>query len=462
MSQNGHEIRVGIAVCTPIPFVRNSSGGLVKDKLSVDWHRARMGMGVPTNIIMCELAVDGKEVGEARDYAVKTAQSQTRKPEFLFFIDYDVIIPYDALTKLLMRARSFPDHDIIAGVYCSKSSVPEPLIYKRNGEGPYWDWTVGDLVFDLASVHMGCTLIRMSLFDRLGDAPWFVTQNTRQMLDGYLSSVRGTEDIYFCDHARSEADAKIMVDTSVLCGHQDGDGTIFGLLPDSPPMKRCKWHPHQRNEHAEEKKAIDIGAGGERRQWDGYKTYTTDIRKVAGVDYVMDSLAMNLPDEEFDLVASSHHLEHIPRWRQEDIWREMFRILKPGGTMEHTVPNVVWAANHLVDGHEDVHVHNVLYGAQEQHGYERELNTHFFGYTPVNAKALAEGAGLVDVEIVTYRDDPVLGYNMVVKGRKPTVEDLDLTVSDEMVSFANDKGTAMLIAAAECPSSVTQGRVTYR
>ena len=116
--QNSHEVRVGVAVCTPIPFVRNSLGILVKDKISVDWHRARMGMGTPTNIVMCELAVDGKEVGEARDCAVKTAQTQPRKPEFLFFIDYDVLVPHDALTKLLMRARSFPKYDIVAGVYC--------------------------------------------------------------------------------------------------------------------------------------------------------------------------------------------------------------------------------------------------------------------------------------------------------------------------------------------------------
>ena len=443
-----HEVRLGIAVCTPIPFVRNTSGVLVKDKISVDWHRARMGMGIPTNIVMCELAVDGKEVGEARDAAVVLTMSQPRKPEFLFFVDYDVLLPHDALTKLMVRARSFPEYDIFAGVYCSKASTPEPLIYMRDGEGPYWDWAVGDLLFDLASVHMGCTLIRMSLFDRMPEKPWFVTRNEITNENGYLKSVRGTEDIYFCDLARREADAKIMVDTSVLCAHQDGEGTVYGLLPDSPPIKRCKWHPAKRDEHAEELKVLDIGAGGTRREWDGYQTYTTDLRKMAGVDYVMDTLSLNLPDDEYDMVASSHHLEHIPRWRQEEMWRETCRVLKPGGIVEHIVPNITWAANHLIDGHEDVHVHNVLYGAQEEHGYDRDLNTHYFGYTPDNAKALAEGAGLIDVTVETYKDDPGLGYNMVIKGRKPSSEEVefpDLPELDETVSMDNGQATARFI-----------------
>lgn len=414
-----HEVRLGIAVCTPIPFVRNSKGELVKDHVSIDWHRARMGMGIPTNVVMCELAVDGKEVGVARDTAVRTAFDQQRVPEFLFFLDYDVLIPHDALTKLLYRARSFPDYDIFAGVYCSKSTLPEPLVYQRDGEGPYWDWTLGDLLFDMASVHMGCTLIRMSLFDRLGDGPWFVTQNHREVKDGRLVTNRGTEDIYFCNRAREEAGARIMVDTSVLCGHQDRDGVTYGLLPDSPPMQRAHWHHHNRDKYADEKKALDLGCGKETRAWDGYRTYRADIRKLPGIDYVMDTLAMNLPNESFDMVASSHHLEHFGRFDQERLWAEMFRVLKPGGTMEHVVPNIDWAAFHIVDGHEDMHVHNVLYGAQESHQYERELNTHFFGYTPRNARALAEGCGLVDVTVETWKDTPDLGYNMIVRGRKP-------------------------------------------
>jgi hypothetical protein len=97
----------------------------------------------------------------------------------------------------------------------------------------------------------------------------------------------------------------------------------------------------------------------------------------------------------------------------------MFRILKPGGLMEHIVPNIEWAAWKVMDGQIDDHTYNVLYGAQEAHDYERGLNTHFFGYTPQIARALAEQAGLVDVKVDDYKRREELGYNLIVSGRKP-------------------------------------------
>ena len=165
--------------------------------------------------------------------------------------------------------------------------------------------------------------------------------------------------------------------------------------------------------------ALDIGAGGTRRAWPGYDTYTTDIRGDTKPDYVQDSRDLTLPHDHFDLVASSHHLEHIGRWDQERVWGEMFKICKPGGKIEHYVPNVQWSAAKIMSDEIDEHVMNVLYGAQEAHGYERIFNTHFFGYTAVIGKALAEAAGFVDVTTEDWRQNPNLGYNLIIRGRKP-------------------------------------------
>jgi SAM-dependent methyltransferase len=167
------------------------------------------------------------------------------------------------------------------------------------------------------------------------------------------------------------------------------------------------------------KLALDIGAGGTRRQWPGHKTYTTDVRPETKPDYVQDMRLLNLPDEHYDLIASSHSLEHVGRWDQEAVWREMARVLKPGGRMEHIVPSLDWAAAKIKDGKVDSHTLNVLYGAQEAHGYAREWNVHYFGYTKAIACALAEQAGLVDVVCRDWRDDEKLSYNLVITGRKP-------------------------------------------
>lgn len=439
-----HVVRVGVVVCTPIPFVQTRDGRLVHDTISPLWHRHRVNLSWPTNFNVVEMYADGMEVGAARNSTILKALEMDPQPEFVFFLDYDVLPASDAVTKLIYRARHFPDFDIFAGVYCNKwSNPPEPLVYKGQGGGAYWDWTIGDLLTDgISGVHMGCTLVRTSAFKNIPntpDDPWFKTVNETKMEDGLLKLSRGTEDLYFCKKA-VDAGCKILVDTSVLAGHIDKNtGLIFGLPFDSGPVTRARWMASFGSKNGgvgqllqegdkitsadfDEKKALDIGAGGTRREWPGYRTYTTDIRE-GTADYIQDSRFLNLPDNHFDMVASSHHLEHIGRWDQEAVWQQIYRVCKPGGLIEHIVPDIGWAATKIANAEvPDEHVYNVLYGAQEAHGYERNFNTHYFGYTKVIGKALAEKAGFVDVACKNWQDDPSLGYNLIITGRKPDPE----------------------------------------
>lgn len=719
-----HAVRIGLAFCTPIPFVRAANGQYVPERITIDWHRRRMAISLPTNFNVIDLHCDGMEVGDARNAAVLRALEHPRKPEFIFFLDYDVLPEFDAVTKLIFRARHFPDYDIFAGVYVAKYMNPgEPLIYKGDGQGPFWDYAMGDLITEgVTGVHMGCTLIRMSAFEKVPatlEEPWFKTVNEKRIEDGVLHSVRGTEDLYFCNKA-VQAGCKILVDTSVMCGHIDhATGQIYGLTRDSNPIRRAHWLPgtgepgsQQASDGEHEKLALDLGAGDMRREWPGYRVYTTDLRANVGADYVQDTRCLNLPDNHFDLVAcappgqrvltprgwhpietivtgdivlgrtgwvrvlnnfsrpfsgsvfrieaaecrlevtgnhpiatplqwlkadqfretekvfavpsevqpakfvdrshiasiitrassftpidaspvavkdslatesgdelglptfpsqirqtapqenlsdlktrmngnsprllapasnrlhgsetvsdsefgqnltkgsqdveiavgdldngrddrsfvdldrnvaltvddpgevspigvlclvahvdkvselhhvgevynletqdgtfflegllthnSSHHLEHIPRWEQEQAWAEIFRVTKRGGQIEHVVPDLTWAAAKIHDGHVDEHVMNVLYGAQEAHGYERTLNLHYFGYTPELAKELAERAGFVDVETRNWRQDETLGYNLIITGRKPAAAE----ISTEDLSCPTP-------AQPECPS----------
>jgi len=422
--------RNSVAICTPIPF---EAGTRRLERVRVEWHRARQSIALPTCFNFQEIVADGMEVGEARSFAVEKVLKQENVPDFLFWLDYDVLPSFDCLTKLFYRAKCFPDYDIFAGVYCSKGSPPEPLVYMEQGAGPYWDWAVGDLLFDVHGVHSGLTLVRTSLYrrmiDREPDRDVYLTTGKQYVKDGRLCTASGTEDLFFCRRAVDDYGAKILVDTSVLAGHVDNrTGQIFALLHDSPPIRRCHYMKARTSReaaevHAVEKRALDLGAGTRRREWPGHKTITTDLRPEASPDYVMDSRKLNLPDDDFDLVASCHHLEHIGRWDQETVWQEMARVLKPGGSMEHIVPSLEWAAAHIANGDVDESVFNVLFGAQEAQGYSRELNLHLFGYTKAIARAMAEDvAGLVDVDVRDWRDDDSLGLNLVIRGRKPEAE----------------------------------------
>ncbi len=422
--------KISLAICSPHRAVKLPNGQVIVDTVTIQWHRARTALGLPTNCNFVEFFADGMEIGVARDGVTRRVLQHDPTPEFLFFLDDDVLPDHDALTKLFFRLRTMPDYDVAAGVYCCKWQVPsDPLIYTDYGQGGYWDWAVGDLLtteqHGIKATHMGLTLIRTSLFQRMldqgvikGDEPFFKTVNEVERVNGVMKSRQGTEDLYFYALAE-KAGCKIIVDTSVLAGHIDKrTGVTWGLPEDSPPVQRARWLQNKDKE-PDTKLALDLGAGGHKRSWPGHKTYTTDIRADAKPDYVQDTLWLNLPSGHFDLVASSHHLEHIGRWDQERAWGEVWRVCKPGGSIEHIVPSLEWAAHKIADGCVDEHVLNVLYGAQEQHGYARQYNLHYFGYTKDIAVALAEQAGFVGVTCEDWRDTPSLGYNLVIRGNKP-------------------------------------------
>lgn len=425
------ECKVGVAMATPIPYVRSPAGKLVASQVSMPWHRHRMGLVLPTNYNSIEILVEGLEVGDARNQVVDRILAASPRPRYLFFLDYDVLPPADAVKKLIYRAEHFPDHDIFAGVYCCKSIPAEPLIYAGDGHGPFWDWSIGDLLLEgITGVHMGLTLIRVDLFERIERKDgWFKTvHEVETSPEGVPLTHIGTEDLYFCRRAREEAGAKILVDTSVIAGHYDwSNDLVYGLPLDCEPVLRCPWMdtPAKRQQDDSLLKALDIGAGDTRRQWDGHRTWTTDIRADVHPDHVMHSLDLTLPPDFYDLVASSHHFEHFGRWEQERLWAQVFRVTKPGGRIEIVVPNLDWAAATIQDAErgdsDDAYEHalNVLYGAQEAHGYARDLNTHYFGYTARIGKALAEQAGFTDVTTESWREHPEHGYNLIIRGTKP-------------------------------------------
>ncbi len=240
-----------LVISTPCPVVPNGAGGVKLDAITMHWHRHRMALNVPYGYNAAELACDGFEVGDARNRVVERCR-QTGA-DWLLFIDYDVLVPPFAFKQLMYRTVTHPEYDVFAGVYCVKEHPTIPIIYRHWGEGPCWDWTIGDVLENVVGVPMGCTLLRLSLFDRLPNTPekpWFKTHDLSDgnPLDDSTEGldVRGTvtEDLWFCKRAVEEAGCKILVDTRVICGHiNTATGEIFNLPEDCPPVKRAGIKP---------------------------------------------------------------------------------------------------------------------------------------------------------------------------------------------------------------------------
>ncbi len=95
-----------------------------------------------------------------------------------------------------------------------------------------------------------------------------------------------------------------------------------------------------------QKRCLEIGSGKNRIK--GFETL--DISPGRNIDYVIDaSKKLPFKNDTFDIVYTSHILEHIPWYQVEDTLKEWVRILKPAGQLEIWVPNGLKICKVLVD-----------------------------------------------------------------------------------------------------------------
>lgn len=83
-------------------------------------------------------------------------------------------------------------------------------------------------------------------------------------------------------------------------------------------------------------KNLYLGAGKDRKE--GF--INVDIYPFPGIDVVAD-ITKGLPmfeDSSVDLIYSQDFLEHLPQESKIFVMNEMWRVLKDGGIMDHTIP----------------------------------------------------------------------------------------------------------------------------
>lgn len=169
-----------------------------------------------------------------RGYDVATARNRIAEraidadAEYVLTVDNDVVLPEDALLKLLEDPK-----DICLGFYAHRGNDNlyhgRTCICKlRDGNGvPYYnyplesEYTAGEMR-DMAEagekkilIHgggMGCALIRTDVF-RKAPYPWYDWVNYGDANRGMLS-----EDLYFCELSRRYG-YEVYADVRVGCGH---------------------------------------------------------------------------------------------------------------------------------------------------------------------------------------------------------------------------------------------------
>lgn len=225
-----------LAICTPIPFIKQEDY-VRMGPITPQWHRCRMNIAQPMGYNVAELYMDGLDVDEARNRAVELAIEH--KYRYMFFLDWDVLVPATVLRKLVYLADTNPDRYVFGGIYPPKQMPAEPILWRKEyGCGISWDWKVGDIINDAVGIGCGMMLIRLSVFEKLSK-PWFKTEEHYVARgDGTEIMEKSTEDLYFCKKVIEETGKHIMVDASLIGKHIDNfTGCLYELDKNTPPFR---------------------------------------------------------------------------------------------------------------------------------------------------------------------------------------------------------------------------------
>jgi predicted SAM-dependent methyltransferase len=256
------------------------------------------------------------------------------------------------------------------------------MVFRGNGAGPYWDWKVGE-VFDCSGVGMGCALIRVDALKTI-EKPYFKTvDSVEAYMDGINQAEAWTEDLYFTDKL-TKAGWNIIADGGLLPDHWDAKThTAYNLPSHAKPLQRPGVEPGT-------KKIVDLGSGPMDVSYktDEGKVLRVDIREDVKPDYRCDLRILPFGNKEFDIVFSSHTLEHFSRSEVGKVLDEWIRIMKDDGELRLVLPNLAWAAQHILNKEIDNDVMNVLYGAQSY-----DENFHRCGFIPQTVEQLLAERG---------------------------------------------------------------------
>jgi SAM-dependent methyltransferase len=148
-------------------------------------------------------------------------------------------------------------------------------------------------------------------------------------------------------------------------------------------------------------------------------TVSFDIREDMRPDVVCDVRYLPVPNETFDIVFSSHTLEHFGWVSVDKVLKEWSRVLKVGGELRIVVPNMRHVAKRFAEDRVLPTDFWVVWGEQD---YPK--NFHGVGFTPNILRDLVASIGVYDPDSIQIREGEFEGppnpnsWNLQVKATK--------------------------------------------
>lgn len=189
---------------------------------------ALMGLIAPPNQGVVRFFIEGMEVGEAYNWAVRAILENPGLQNFKYMltVEEDNLPPPDGLLKLIATIAD-PKWSAVGGLYYTKGEEGVAQIWGDPTDVINFrpQVPIPNTVQETHGLGMGFTLFDLNVFrDDKIPSPWFKTQAEWSPETG---SAVGTQDLYFCKNARV-AGHRFAVDTNVRVGHLDtNDGRVW-------------------------------------------------------------------------------------------------------------------------------------------------------------------------------------------------------------------------------------------
>jgi len=185
-------------------------------------------------------------IDRMRNFAAAAAMEA--ECDYLVFIDDDVLVPFDAIQRLVALAEQ--GNDVVSGVTHIRSYPFHPMIFDfSNKENHYVDdYAVkadssGLLVCD--AVGFSLCLIRVELLKKMVP-PFFIT------------GASFTEDVYFCQRAKKQfPETKIVADVTIHTAHELSPAFIMPSNVEQYRLFEETLYPELAAKRNERDRAID-------------------------------------------------------------------------------------------------------------------------------------------------------------------------------------------------------------
>ena len=130
--------------------------------LPVEFMLSHMNWVPPLNVSMAYLIKKNMLSSHARQ--VMTKEAIRMGAEYIFYVDDDTLIPALGLYTLYNFMERNPHAGAVTGVYTTRETPNEPLVYQEHGDGCAWNFEMGpDAIPELCfGAGAGCLLARVS------------------------------------------------------------------------------------------------------------------------------------------------------------------------------------------------------------------------------------------------------------------------------------------------------------